>query len=152
MYSTSADFQTKIKDKIRQFIWSGTINTPTPINFADVNILTGELVRSISGEALEIGTVYASQLTMELDLPSVSRYELYGVEMSLYCQLVGASDVIPMGVFTITEALQQASKITITAYDAMIKFDDVSFSASLHNTIQSPYAWLSEMCVACGVT
>ena len=152
MYSTSADYQTKIKDKIRQFRWSGTINTATPINFKDKNILSGELVRSISGEALEIGTVYASQLTMEMDLPSVSRYELYGVEMELYCQLVGASDVIPMGVFTITDALQQASKITITAYDAMIKFDDVPFSASLHNTIQSPYAWLSEMCLACGVT
>ena len=152
MYSTSADFQTKIKDKIRQFRWSGTINTATPINFKDKNILSGELVRSISGEALEIGTVYASQLTMEMDLPNVSRYELYGVEMDLYCQLVGASDVIPMGVFTITEALQQASKITITAYDAMIKFDDVSFSAALHNTIQSPFAWLYEMCSVCGVT
>ena len=152
MYSTSADFQTKIKDNIRQFRWSGTINTATPISFTDENILTGELVRSISGEALEIGTVYASQLTMEMDLPNVSRYELYGVEIDLYCQLVGASDVIPMGVFTITDALQQASKITITAYDAMIKFDDVPFSASLHNTIQSPHAWLSEMCLACGVT
>lgn len=152
MYSTSATFKTKIKEKIRQFRWSGTINTATPITFADSNIISGELVRSISGEALEVGTVYASQLTMEVDLPNVSRYELYGVTMDLYCQLVGASDVIPMGVFTITEALQQASKITITAYDAMIKFDDVPFSAALNNSIQSPYAWLSQMCAACGVT
>lgn len=152
MYSTSATFKTKIKEKIRQFRWSGTINTATPISFADSNIISGELVRSISGESLEIGTVYASQLTMEVDLPSVSRYELYGVTMNLYCQLVGASDVIPMGIFTITEALQQASKITITAYDAMIKFDDVTFSAALNNSIQSPYAWLSQMCAACGVT
>lgn len=152
MYSTSATFKTKIKEKIRHFRWSGTINTATPISFVDSNIISGELVRSISGEALEVGTVYASQLTMELDLPSVSRYELYGVTMGLYCQLVGASDVIPMGIFTITEALQQASKITITAYDAMIKFDDVTFSAALNNSIQSPYKWLSQMCAACGVT
>lgn len=152
MYSTSADFQTKIKDKIRRFTWGGTINTASPINFKDKNILSGELVRSISGESLEIGTVYASQLTMEVDLPSVSRYELYGVQLSLEVQLVGASDVIPMGVFTITDALQQASKITITAYDAMIKFDDVKFSPSLHTTIQSPFAWLLEMCAACGVS
>lgn len=152
MYSTSATFKTKIKERIRQFRWSGTINTATPISFADSNIISGELVRSISGESLEIGTVYASQLTMEVDLPSVSRYELYGVTMDLYCQLVGASDVIPMGIFTITEALQQASKITITAYDAMLKFDDVSFSASINNTIQKPYAWLVQMCAECGVT
>lgn len=152
MYSTSALFQTLIKQNIRRFNWSGTINTPTPINFTNNNILTGELVRSISGESLEIGTVYASQLTLEMDLPSVSRYELYGVTITLNCELDGASDVIPMGIFTITEALQQASKITITAYDSMIKFDDVAFNASLNNSIQLPYAWLSQMCTACGVT
>lgn len=152
MYSTSATYQTKIKEKIRQFTWSGTINTATPINFNNDNVLSGELVRSISGEALEVGTVYASQLTLEMDLPSVSRYELYGVEITLKCQLAGATDIIPMGTFTITEALQQASKITITAYDAMIKFDDVNFSAALNNSVQSPYTWLTQMCAACGVT
>lgn len=152
MYSTSALFQTLIKQNIRKFNWSGTINTPTPINFTNNNILTGELVRSISGESLEIGTVYASQLTLEMDLPSVSRYELYGVTITLNCELDGTSDVIPMGIFTITEALQQASKITITAYDSMIKFDDVVFNASLNNSIQLPYVWLSQMCTACGVT
>lgn len=152
MYSTSALFQTLIKQNIRRFNWSGTINTPTPINFTNNNILTGELVRSISGESLEIGTVYASQLTLEMDLLSVSRYELYGVTITLNCELDGASDVIPMGIFTITEALQQVSKITITAYDSMINFDDVAFNVSLNNSIQLPYAWLSQMCSACGVT
>lgn len=152
MYSTSALFQSLIKKKIRKFYWSGTINTPTPINFVNNNVLSGELVRSISGESLEIGTVYASQLTLEMDLPSVSRYELYGVTITLNCELDGASDVIPMGIFTITEALQQASKITITAYDAMIKFDDVVFNASANTSVQLPYAWLTQMCTACGVT
>lgn len=152
MYSTSALFQSLIKKNIRKFYWSGTINTPTPINFVNKNVLSGELVRSISGESLEIGTVYASQLTLEMDLPSVSRYELYGVTITLNCKLDGASDVIPMGIFTITEALQQASKITITAYDAMIKFDDVVFNASENNSVQLPYVWLTQMCTACGVT
>ena len=152
MYSTSALFQSLIKKNIRKFYWSGTINTPTPIDFVNNNVLSGELVRSISGESLEIGTVYASQLTLEMDLPSVSRYELYGVTITLNCKLDGASDVIPMGIFTITEALQQASKITITAYDAMIKFDDVVFNASENNSVQLPYVWLTQMCTACGVT
>lgn len=152
MYSTSALFQTLIKDKIRKFYWSGAINTPTPLNFTNDNVLSGGLVRSISGEKLEIGTVYSSQLTLEMDLPSVNRYELYGMALTLNCELDGASDVIPMGEFNITEALQSASKITITAFDNMIKFDDVSFSASLNNTIQNPFAWLSQMCSECGVT
>lgn len=152
MYNASADFQTKIKDNIRIFHWSGVIQTPTPISFIDKDVISGSLTRAISGEKLEIGSVYSSQLTLEVNLPSVSRYELYGCEISLAVKLEGASDVIPMGEYIITEANQSASKISITAYDAMIKFDDVSFSPSGHVAIQTPYAWLSEMCLACGVT
>lgn len=152
MYNASADFTTKIKESIRQINWSGVINTPTPISFSDDDIISGELTRSISGEKLEIGSVYASQLTLEVNLPNVSRYELYGCTMTLTCSLVGATDVIPMGTFIITEALQSASKISITAFDAMIKFDDVAFSPALNDMVQSPFAWLTAMCTACGVT
>lgn len=152
MYNASADFTTKIKESIRQINWSGVINTPTPISFSDDDIISGELTRAISGEKLEIGSVYASQLTLEVNLPNVSRYELYGCTMTLTCSLVGATDVIPMGEFIITEALQSASKISITAFDAMIKFDDVAFSPALNDTVQSPFAWLTAMCTACGVT
>ena len=152
MYSTSAQFQTKIKEKIRRFQWSGTIQTPTPISFSDDDIISGSIVRSISGEKLEIGSVYSSQLTLEVNLPSVSRYELYGCEISLSVQLVGASDVVPMGTYIITEANQTASTIYITGYDAMIKFDDVTFSPVTYSTIMSPYAWITTACTACGVT
>ncbi len=150
MYSASAEFNTKIKDKIRVIHWSGVINTPTPISFADTNVISGSLVRAISGERLEVGSVYASQLNLEVEVPGVSRYELYGCTMTLNCSIDGASDLIPMGVFTITEALQSASKITITAYDSMIKFDDVTFSPS--NDIKTPYEWLSDYCTTCGVS
>lgn len=152
MYSTSATFQTKIKDVIRGIHWSGTIQTPTPISFSDSNIISGTLTRSISGESLEVGTVYSSQLSLEVDLPSVSRYELYGCEIELNMTLDGATDTVPMGVFTITEALQSASKITITAFDSMIKFDDVTFNPSSYTSVQTAYNWLSTMCTACGVT
>lgn len=152
MYSTSATFQTKIKDVIRGIHWSGTISTPTPISFSDSNIISGTLTRSISGESLEVGTVYSSQLSLEVDLPSVSRYELYGCEIELNMTLDGATDTVPMGVFTITEALQSASKITITAFDSMIKFDDVTFNPSSYTSVMTAYNWLSTMCTACGVT
>lgn len=151
MYSTSATFQTKIKEKVRIFHWSGVINTPIPISFSDDDIITGALTRAIAGQALEIGSVYSSQLTLELDI-SASRYELYNKTITLNVQLDGASDVIPMGVFTITEALQSVGHISITAFDSMIKFDDVVFNASLNNSIQSPYAWLAQACSECGVT
>lgn len=152
MYSASATFLTKIKDNVRGFNWGGTINTSTPITLNDDNIMSGELVRSISGEKLEIGSVYSSQLTLEIDIAGVSRYELYNCTVSLEVKLDGASDVIPMGSYIITEALQSASKITITAFDNMILFDDVAFTPAEHVQIQSPYTWLSEACTACSVT
>ena len=152
MYNASATFNTKIKDNIRTFHWGGTINTPTPVTFVDKNVLSGSLTRAISGEKLEIGSVYASQLSLELDLSGVSRYELYGCTMTLEVSIDGALDVIPMGTYIITEALQSASKITITAFDSMIKFDDVLFNFSANTSIQLPYVWLSTMCTACGVT
>ena len=152
MYSTSATFQAKIKDKIRVFHWGGTINTPVPITLKDKNFFSGSLTRAISGQALEIGSVYSSQLSLELDLAGVSRYELYDKTISLDVKLDGATDVVPMGVFTITEALQSASKITITAFDDMIKFDDVKFAPTDNTSVQLPYKWLSDACSACGVT
>ena len=142
MYPTTATFDTLIKKNIRLFHWSGTINTSTPISFVDKDIITGTITRSISGEALEIGSVYSSQLSLELNLPSVSRYELYGVTISLSVSIDGATDVIPMGTYTITEALQSASTITITAFDDMIKFDDVPFNPANNANVQSPLSWL----------
>lgn len=150
MYSASAAFLTAIKSNIRVFHWSGTISTPTPITFGDSDIIEGNIIRSIAGESLEIGSVYSSQLSLEVKLP-VSRYELYGCEITLSVQLDGALDVIPMGTFIITEALQSVGAIKITAFDSMIKFDDVSFNPTLNTNIQSPFVWLSTMCTACGV-
>ena len=151
MYNASATFNTKIKENIRVFHWSGVINTPTPISFSDSDIISGSLVRQISGETLEVGTVYSSQLTLEVKLP-VSRYELYGCTITLNVSIDGASDVIPMGEYIITEALQSASVISITAFDSMIKFDDVTFSPAQNTNVQLPLAWLSDICTTCGVT
>jgi len=153
MYSTSADFQNKIKLSERMFIYSGSIVTVggTTYSFTGADIRSGKINRAISGNSLEIGTVYASELDIDLGL-SVSRYELYGAEITLNIQLVGAADIIPMGIFTIAEINQSSDRLHIKAYDNMLKFDDVKFSPLGHITIQSPYAWLSEACLACGVT
>lgn len=152
MYSASADFMTAIKSNIRKFNWSGTINLSTPITFGDSDIVSGQIIRSISGDSLEIGGVYSSQLSLELILPNVSRYELYGKEITLSVSVDGALDVIPMGKYTIAEALNQIGSVTITAFDDMTKFDDVAFVPANHTTIQKPYEWLLEMCTACGVS
>ena len=160
MYSASADFLTKIKSNIRKITWSGTITTVggSTYQFDDDpstvkgKIISGTINRSICSQSLNVGTAYASTLSMEFVLPGVSRYELYGGEITISCSIDGALDVIPMGVYTISEANQTSDHITIKAYDNMVKFDAVNFSASLNNSIQSPYAWLLQICSSCGVT
>jgi len=162
MYSASATFLTKIKSNTRKIEWSGTITTVGGSTYSfnlggdfDNNIgaiVSGTISRSIASQELNIGTAYAGTLSMELILPGVSRYELYNGTISLNCSIDGALDVIPMGIFTISEATQTADHITIKAYDNMIKFDAVEFVASLNNSIQLPSIWLEQMCMACGVT
>lgn len=160
MYSASADFQTKIKSNTRHMKWSGTITTvggsaydfDDDPNTSDGKIISGSITRSISSQSLNVGTAYASTLSLEVVLSGVSRYELYGGVVDISCSIDGALDVIPMGIFTISEANQALDHITIKAYDNMVKFDAVNFSASLNNSIQSPYAWISQACTACGVT
>lgn len=150
MYPASADFTTAIKSEVRHIHWSGSIGFDTPITFDDENILSCTISKKISGQKLDIGTVHMSQITAELILPSVSRYELYGKNITVSGSVEGATDVIPMGIFTIAKATQTADRISITGYDNMSKFEDARFSLAEHG-IQSPYEWLLEACTACDV-
>lgn len=150
MYPASADFTTAIKSEVRHIHWSGSIGFDTPITFDDENILSCTISKKISGQKLDIGTVHMAQITAELILPSVSRYELYGKTIEESITVEGAEDEIPMGIFTITKATQTADRISITGYDNMSKFEDARFSLADHG-IQSPYEWLLEACTACDV-
>ena len=159
MYSASATFLTKIKSNTRKIKWSGTITTVggSVYSFDDDSetlngkIIQGSITRSISSQSLNIGTAYASTLSLEVVLPGVSRYELYEGIVEVSCSIGGATDVIPMGIYTISEASQTLDHINVKAYDNMLKFDATKYEVGQHIAIQTPYAWLSEMCIACGV-
>lgn len=153
MYSASATFNTLIKKKERTFTYSGSIVTTggTTYDFYGNDMRSGKLVRSIANDSIEVGSVYASEFDCELAL-SVSRYELYNGTITLNIKIEGASDVIPMGIFTISEINQTADRLQIKAYDNMTKFDAVTFTASDETNAKTPYAWLSDICTACGVT
>lgn len=153
MYSASAEFQNLIKQKERTFVYSGSITTQggTTYDFDGSDLRSGKIVRSISSDKLDIGTVYASEFDCELNL-NVSRYELYSGIITLNIQLEGADDQIPMGSFIISEVNQTMDRIRIKAYDSMIKFDSERFNPQSHTAIKLPYYWLAEACEACGVT
>lgn len=159
MYTVSADFLTKIKSKYRKFKWSGSIVTVGGATYVFDNddstqngkIVSGSITRRISSQKLNIGTAYIASMSIEVVLPGVSRYELYGGTLSISCELSGASDVIPMGIYIISEANQTADHISLEACDNMTKFDSVKFIASNNTSIQSPFMWLTQACAACGV-
>lgn len=156
MYAASTQYINAIKADTVELGWSGTINTVGGNTYSftkdDMVPGSGSIVRRISTQSLKIGTVFASELTQELILPGISRYELYGATVAISNTVVGASDVIPMGEFTVTKVTQAADHINISANDNMIKFADVEFSASANNTIMTPYKWLLLICSTCGVT
>lgn len=153
MYSASATFNTKIKSNTRSLNWSGTITANgNAYTLSDDDLIKGSITRSISSQSLSIGTAYAATLSLEFILAGVSRYELYGGEITLSVSVAGALDVIPLGIFTISEATQTSDRINIKAYDNMLLFDGVGFVPASHVDIQTPYNWLVEACTACGVT
>lgn len=155
MYPASADYKAAIKSDTVELLWRGEIVTTGGNTYSftkdDINPDSGSIIRRISTQSLKIGTVFASTLTLELILPGVSRYELYGATVSIFNSVVGAADEIPMGIYTITSANQTADHINITASDDMIKLAEVNFSPALNNSIQSPYMWISDLCSVCGV-
>lgn len=155
MYAASAQYINAIKADTVELEWNSTINTVggNTYNFTRDDIVpgSGSIVRTISTQSLKIGTVFAANLNLELILPGVSRYELYGATVTISNTVVGASDVIPMGEYTINKATQSADHINISASDNMIKFADVDFTAKDNSNIQSPYAWISQACTECGV-
>ena len=157
MYSASAQYKTAIKADTVNISWTGTITTVggTVYSFTHDDIPSGAaatITRTISSQSLKIGTVFSSALSIVLILPGVSRYELINGEIEISTFIDGIVDVIPMGKFIITKANQTADTINIEANDNMLKFAAVPFDPVSNNTIMKPYTWLSDLCLACGVT
>lgn len=157
MYSVSETFKDYIKRNTVSFLWHGNVVDKDENSYELIprNIVqnSGKITRRCSTDELSIGTTCASELQLNLYL-DIDRYLLYGGVITLDFTLAEGDDTedIPMGEFTIAECTQSNGQLHIIAYDAMTKFDDVPFSATLHNVIQTPYAWLLQACTACGVT
>lgn len=148
-------------------------------DLSDIVSGTGSIARSCEGStSVEPGTVYASEFDMTLHL-SADRYTLYDGKINLYYTLdyvstprtwgqlesytwgdvAGATwdevipkQLIPMGIWTISEATKSGvDSIAIKSYDNMLDFD-VDLPSTLDNSAKLPYAWLAAACSACGVT
>ena len=146
MYSGSAAFNTANMAAIQKHKLRGYIGL---IAFDDSNILSGSisLERKNADESdIQIGAVFIGSLSMTFlkNTPITPRGWVgkpltleFGLEIS-----EGIYEWMPMGVFSIADATIDASGTTITAYDAMSKFDEnlpdwYTTSGSVYSVVQS---------------
>ena len=128
MYPVSNAFLTAVKDKTRKYYWTGRITTAagTVYNFTQEDIVkgSGSITSQCCGNAeIELGTVYASELDISL-FSTIDRYTLEDaiVEMFYHLQLADESyEMIPMGIFEVSEANRKVKTLEIKAYDYMLR-------------------------------
>ena len=159
MYEPSVGFYNSvIQAQVRRLAWHGTLTDADGVahSFTADNIAadSGRLTRACaSATEIALGTVYASQLALGLyvDDIGVDRAKIYGGTITLACTVSAGliSGEVPLGVFTITEALQNGEVCSISAYDAMINFDKPYLGVS---GLATPYNWAQNFCTRCGVT
>lgn len=140
---------------------------------------SGTLSKSCSSQSsIDLGGVYASELQISLINLQVDRYALPDAQIELFVRMYYATEIrtwndaagftwddmktckwgddpkkpyydVPMGVYTISESVQSANSIKITAYDNMLEFD--KSLPTIDTNGRMPYAWLAWICDGCGV-
>ena len=129
MYEVSTQFQTKINEAVRETRLRGTITVGgSTVVLSGEDILTGSVVLSnqcVDGNDFSIGSVHSGMLKFSI-FDYVTSLDLTGKEVSLEFGLViapGTVEYVPLGVFTVIEAVHKLTAITLTCLDNMIKLD-----------------------------
>ena len=103
----------------------------------------------VNGQEFELGSVFMGQMKCSLKT-NISRYSAYHskVKLSFFLKLEdGTWEEVPLGEYFISDAMRSGKFISITAYDAMNKFDK-DFKMITNGT---PYDLLMYVCKTCGV-
>ena len=173
MYPVSQDFLDHILDNGRQIAFTGTItNGQNVLNITKEHIISGSgtVSRETTGDntfrfgggcaaELDISfpVVYDEGEVTEIDF---SDYLAEGAKIELNFTLTipgttPTTETIPVGVFYIKSVSRGVSnKYTVVAYDSMYKLHK-QIDTNTYNpptTAIAPYAWLTYICNACGVT
>jgi len=156
MYPVSDAYRNAITQNERNVRIVGTITLKdgTVINIDDEDILQGSLYLSeqcVSGEDIEVGNVYASELGFTLTAPPANPYILDGARVVINFGIEtseGVWEYVPLGYYYVTEIERKNTAVAIKALDGMILFD-VDSSGIL--TVGSPYEMISACCNKVGI-
>ena len=157
MYPTSAAYKTAIQQNIRDVCISGTITLKdaTVINISDEDIVQGSLYfteQCVSGEDIEIGNVYASEMGLSLSSPPENPYNLDGARVVLNFGIDvgnGVYEYVPLGYFYVTEIERKNTVVALKALDGMILLD-VDIAGV--QTSGTPFEIVEACCARAGVT
>lgn len=155
MYPVSEAFLQAVQENTRKFYWTGRITTKAGAvyEFGNEDIVKGSgyITSQCCGSTeIEIGTVYAAEMGLTL-FSEIDRYTLEDgvIELSYHLALAdGTVEMVPMGVFEISEANRTIRCLEIKAYDHMLRFEK-SFNG--FETVGNAYAFLALCCKACKV-
>ena len=127
---------------------TGTITKPdgNATTFGDTELMSGSLSVSADmaqGDTLLPGAVPTTELRISL-VDDLADYLVYGAEIMPCFNIIladGSPYEVPLGVFTICETEQSDGYYTLTAYDALKKFDNIRFDALPIETgkVYTPY-------------
>ena len=154
MYNVSDAYKVAMKRPVQQGRVRGTLQSGLSLyDFDENNIGKGtfSLKSQCSGnDNVEIGTVYAAELSMTLIGMDIERYSLQKSVLTPRHELRtdNGYEPIPLGVFTVKEANWTMSGVEIKAYDNMVKLDK---SCSIKTMQGSIYTFLSMAAYACQV-
>ena len=156
MYPVSEAYKNAISQNERNVRIAGTITLKdnSVIQIDDEDILQGSLYfteQCVSGEDIEIGNVYASEMGLSLSSPPENPYSLDGARIIINFGInTGSSyEYVPLGYFYVTEIERKATVVNLKALDGMILFD-VDISGV--QTSGTPYEIVSSCCAKAGIT
>ena len=155
MYPVSKAFLQAVQGNTRKYYWTGKITTAAgaeyPFTQEDIVKGSGYITAQCCGNSeIELGAVYAAEMGISLFL-DIDRYTLEDAEVELTYHLRladGIYEVVPMGIFEVSEANRTVHVLELKAYDRMLRFDR-AFNG--FETIGTAYGMMALCSTACGV-
>lgn len=159
MYNVSELYLDAMHEAVQQGHLSGTVGG-VAFTAADILQASASLTNQCAtGNDIVIGAVYVGVLKITFcNKTLLNRGEWLGKKIHLTWSqrlpgLVEYYEDIPVGVFTISEALHSAEGVVVTAYDNMLMFDKKMNYTGLSGTVYEMFLFACEKCgVVFGMT
>jgi Ni,Fe-hydrogenase III small subunit len=156
VYATSAEYKAAIAATARLTKITGAITLldDSVIEIDDSNVVSGSLYlasQCVSGDDIDVGSVYVSELGLSLITDMENPYTLDGARIAVSFGIEiseGVFEYVPLGYFYVVEITRKQTVVGLKAYDGLIRFD-----VDLDGVVTSgtPYEIVSSICNKAGM-